>query len=199
MVSIYIPNDHDLLWQKSLYTMHLESTVRRALAVLIWCAPLACLAEQQRGNIVLYNNCRFPLYVEGVAGVTYLDTELEPMDSLSDPFRLTVDGVGSSLKVSTRWRSPQVTQIEYSACFGSSTGCHPLNKIYYDLSKINDPSNTEYGVCIEPSYAECATINCPANVYRCDSTYYQPNDNYATKACDVGTDLKVVFCPYAGS
>ncbi|KAJ5215526.1 antigenic thaumatin domain-containing protein [Penicillium cinerascens] len=177
--------------------MHLERAVRRTLGVLIWCVPLACLAEQ-RGNIVLYNNCRFPLYVEGVAGVTYLDTELKPTESLSHPFRLTVDGVGSSLKVSTRWRSPQITQIEYSACFGneSSTDCRPLNKIYYDLSKINDPSNTEYGVRIEPSYAECATINCPANVYRCDSTYYQPNDNYATKACDVGTDLKVVFCPY---
>jgi hypothetical protein len=67
--------------------------------------------------------------------------------------------------------------------------------VYYDLSKINDPSDAEYGVRIEPSFAGCATINCPAYVYRCELTYYQPDDNYATKACEVGTDLKVTFCP----
>lgn len=179
--------------------MLFDSAVRWALGLLIW-APLACLAKQQRGNIVLYNHCRFPLYVEGVANVTYLDTELEPTGSLSHPFRLTGDSEGNSLKVSTRWRSPQVTQIKYRACFGneSSTGCGPLNMVYYDLSKINDPSNTEYGVRIEPSYAECATINCPANVYRCESTYYHSDDYYATQACDVGTDLKVTFCPSSG-
>ncbi|KAJ6105143.1 antigenic thaumatin domain-containing protein [Penicillium sp. IBT 18751x] len=180
--------------------MHFDSAVRWALRLLVCWAPFACLANQQRGSIVLYNQCRFPLYVEVVANVTYLDTELKPTESLSHPFHLTVDGVGSSLKVSTRWRSLQITQIEYSACFGneSSPGCGPLNMIYYDLSKINDPSNTDYGVRIEPSYAECATINCPANVYRCDSTYYQPDDNYATKACGVGTDLNVIFCPSSG-
>ncbi|KAJ5993392.1 antigenic thaumatin domain-containing protein [Penicillium sp. IBT 35674x] len=172
-----------------------------AISLLMWCAPLACLANQQRGNIILYNHCSFPLYIEGVADVTYLDTELAPKDSLSHPYRLTVDGVGSSLKVSTRWRSLQVTQIEYSACFGNegSTDCRPMNMIYYDLSKINDPSNTEYGVRIEPTFANCATIHCPANVYRCDSTYYEPDDNFATKGCDVGTDLKVSFCPYSSS
>lgn len=130
-----------------------------------------------------------------------MDTELKPQQRLSHPFRLTVDGVGSSLKVSTVWRSSKVTQIEYSACFGneSSTDCRPLNMVYYDLSKINDPSNTEYGVRIEPNFAGCPTINCPAHVYRCESTYYQPDDNYATKACDVGTDLKVTFCPQSKS
>jgi hypothetical protein len=89
--------------------MHLGSAVRWALGTLIWFAPLACLADQQRGNIVLYNNCRFPLYVEEVADVIYLDIELEPRQIISRPFRLTFDGIGSSLKVSMQWRSSKVT------------------------------------------------------------------------------------------
>ncbi|KAJ5146601.1 uncharacterized protein N7515_001165 [Penicillium bovifimosum] len=81
--------------------------------------------------------------------------EIQPQQSYSDLFRLTHDGTGSSLKVSTEWRSSKVTQIEYSACFGneSNIDCGPPNMIYYDLSKINDPSNAEYSVRIEPSFA----------------------------------------------
>ena len=179
--------------------MHLESSIQCALGLLIWLAHLARSADLQRGNIILYNSCHFPLYVEGVTNVTYLDTELRPQQSHASPYRLTFNGIGPSLKVSTQWRSSKVTQIEYSACFGSGgkVDCGPLDMIYYDLSKINDPSNAEYGVRIEPSFAECVTIDCPLNVYRCESTYYQPDDNFATKACDVGTDLKVTFCPHS--
>jgi hypothetical protein len=40
----------------------------------------------------------------------------------------------------------------------------PLNRIFY-VSIIDDPSDTEYGFHIEPSYTERATINSPANMY----------------------------------
>jgi hypothetical protein len=175
--------------------MRLQSSTQCVLGVFLYFAPLTCFADLEQGNILLYNNCRFPLFVEEVVGVTYLDTELEPQRRLTLPFRLTVNGTRTSIKVSTTWRSLRVTQIEYSACFGNeNSDCGPFNMIYYDLSKINDPSNTEYGVRIEPKFAGCETINCPAHVYRCEKTYYQPSDNYATKACDVKTDLNVTFC-----
>lgn len=176
--------------------MHLRRLLSYALSTSVYLALVTCLGDKQRGSIVLYNNCWFPLYVEGVANTTYFDTEIKPQQIFSDLFRLTRNGTGSSLKVSTIWRSSKVTQIEYSACFGneSDVDCGPPNMIYYDLSKINDPSNTEYSVRIQPSFAWCATIDCPFQVYRCESTYYHPNDNYATKACDVRTDLKVTFC-----
>ena len=177
--------------------MGVQKILKWVLGLLSFVAPRICIAKQQHGNIVLYNNCRFPLYVEGVANITYLNTELGPQKSLNSPFRLTSNGTGSPLKVSTQWRSSRVTQIEYSACFGNKkdVDCHPLEMISYDLSKINDPSNTEFGVRIKPTLAECPTIECLANAYRCESTYYQPDDNYATKSCGVGTDLKVTFCP----
>ena len=176
--------------------MHLRILLSYALSTSIYLVLVICLSDKQRGSIVLYNNCRFPLYVEGVSNTTYVDTEIKPQQTFSDPFRLTRKGVGSSLKVSTNWRSSKVTQIEYSACFGneSNVDCGPPDMIYYDLSKVDDPSNAEYDIRIKPSFAWCATIDCPMQVYRCESTYYRQDDNYATKACDVRSDLKVTFC-----
>lgn len=175
--------------------MYFNSILVSCLVCL--CASSIGVAKQHQGAVVLYNNCRFPLYIEEVAEITFLDTKLASQQRLYRPFRLAFNGTGTSLKASTEWQSSNVAQIEYSACYEGSgnTDCHPLNMVYYDLSKINDAPNAEFGVFIEPSFAECATVFCPVNVHRCESTYYHPEDNFAVKACDVGTDLNVTFCP----
>lgn len=193
---IICTNDHNVRSQSTVTTMNLRRLLSCALTTLLYLDLAASFDGKQRGSVVLYNNCWFPLYVEGVARSTYFDTEIRPQRTFSDQFRPTQDRIGNSLKVSTKWRSSKVTQIEYSACFGneSNPDCGPLDMIYYDLSKINDTSNAEYSVRVEPSLSWCPKIDCPKQVYRCESTYYQPNDNFATKACDVQTDLKVTFC-----
>ncbi|KAJ5588717.1 hypothetical protein N7537_011395 [Penicillium hordei] len=152
--------------------------------------------DGNRGTITLHNNCQFPLYVEGVAGVSYLKTELQPETNISDPFRLTINGTGNSVKVATYDGSSDITQIEYSACFQNDRhiNCHPSNMIFYDISKINGLSNTGYGIRIVPSLQGCATVDCPSGVEKCDMVYYHPHDDYATKACDVRADLNVEFC-----
>lgn len=74
-VSIYMLADQDLSRCRDYsHIMRYEMTKQLALIFLLWVAPLTCLAKQQHGNIVLYNHCSFPLHVEGVADVTYLDT-----------------------------------------------------------------------------------------------------------------------------
>lgn len=87
--------------------------------------------------------------------------------------------------------------MEYSACFENSKGvdCYPPNLIFYDLSKINERSQIEYRIRITLSYQHCVSINCPPGVQNYDMIYYTPTDNYATKACDVHTDLIVELCP----
>lgn len=153
--------------------------------------------EGSRGQITLRNNCPFSLYIEGVSRDTYLKTMIQPDGLISQPFRLTVNGTGSSLKIATRQGSLDISQVEYSACFGEPNGieCYPPNQIFYDLSKINAQSKSEYGVRITPSFPQCVSIECPAGPRKCDLVYYVPGDNYATKACDVRTDLDVELCP----
>lgn len=149
-------------------------------------------SNSTRGSIVLLNSCSFPLYVEGVAEALYLKTTIWPNQQISHPYRLTMNGTGNSLKVASHKGSSEIIQIEYSACFENSQRilCTPLNQIFYDLSKINGKSQTEYGVRLMPSRPECVTINCPSGVQHCNLVYYSPHDDYATKACDVGTDLQ---------
>lgn len=153
-------------------------------------------STSNRGNITLLNSCDFPLYIEGVARTVYLNTTvLLPNSQISHPFRITTNGTGNSLKVSTREGSSEITQIEYSACFENPERipCCPPNQIFYDLSKINGTSQTEYGIRITPSHPECIAIDCPSGVQECDLVYYSPHDDYATKACDVRADLDVEF------
>lgn len=58
---------------------------------------------------------------------------------------------------------PGLLQIKYRTSFEdeSSTNRGHLNRIYYELSRSNDPLNREYGFHTETSYTEFATINCP--------------------------------------
>lgn len=177
--------------------MRLSSTVMPILAAVGFWGYSASSLEDNRGQITLHNNCPFPLYIEGVASVTYLRTTIQPKNRISHPFRLTINGTGNSLKIATHQGSHDITQVEYSACFENANGidCYPPNLIFYDLSKINGQSETEYGIRITPGFQHCVSIDCPAGVRKCDMVYYLPDDNYATKACDVHADLNVEFCP----
>lgn len=166
------------------------------VAIFVELSAAAEDSNHKRGSIHLRNNCPFPLYVEAVANVTYLNTVLQPGRSISDPYRLTIDGKGTSLKIATQKGSSNITQVEYSACFPSKwdTGCLPLQTVFYDLSNINGNPLMQYGIRIEPSFENCITITCPPNVRQCDQVYNNPDENYATKACDSSADLKVDLC-----
>lgn len=68
---------------------------------------------------------------------------LRSQQTFSNLFRLNRNGVGSSLKVSTNWRSSKVTQIEYSACFGneSDVDCGPSSQKTLQFSQYgNSPA-----------------------------------------------------------
>lgn len=149
-----------------------------------------------RGRINLYNNCPFPIYIEGVSNVTYLDTTIYLGKSISHLFRLTINGIGNSIKIATQKGGSNITQVEYSACFPNyrNVACWPPNTIFYDLSDINGDPLVEYGIRIEPSFENCTTISCPPGVQQCDLVYYHPNNNYAVRSCDSYADLNVNIC-----
>lgn len=187
-----------VLWYCLLMTvMRIISTILNILLASGFWACSALSLEGRRGQITVHNNCTFPLYVEGIARGIYLRNTIKPKDQISHPFRLTINGTGNSLQIATHEGSRDIVQVEYSACFENTKGidCYPPNLIFYDLSKINGRSQTEYGIRITPTCQHCVSIDCPAGVQKCDMVYYTPTDNYATKACDVHTDLNVELCP----
>ena len=88
MIIIYI-NDPNVRSQNIVTTIHLRKLPLCVLNALLFLDLATSLNSSQRGSVVLYNNCLFPLYVEGVARSIYFDTEIRPKRTFSDQFRLT--------------------------------------------------------------------------------------------------------------
>lgn len=65
--------------------------------------------ERNRGQLLMRNNYAFPLYIEGVIRDTYLSTIIQPNCLISQLFRLTVNGTGNSLKITTRQGSRDIS------------------------------------------------------------------------------------------
>ncbi|RJE23417.1 thaumatin domain protein [Aspergillus sclerotialis] len=91
-------------------------------------------------------------------------------------------GVGVSIKISTRdYFGDNILQFEYSAN-------DPV--IYWDVSYINLSSKSRFleeGFAATPTSLGCAPVVCRPGDYHCSNVYFEPDDNYAIRGCQINT------------
>lgn len=142
------------------------------------------------------NHCPFTVYLQSVQQESSDIHELQPGASYSEVYKTVVGGTGVSIKLATAVLGASLadplTQFEYAFVPWQNPD------LFYDVSSINDQAPRQfcqYGLRIQPSSAECASIVCPADCGSfCSQVYNVPNDNFATKGCRASGDTILTLC-----
>ncbi|KAB8067033.1 hypothetical protein BDV29DRAFT_163899 [Aspergillus leporis] len=123
---------------------------------------------------------------------------LAPAGSYSEDYRARQNGGGVSVKLSTKRTLQNVTQVEYTQ--NMTTG-----HVFYDFSNIDGYPFQQWGMAIYPFFKSsrqqprncldnCCPVICPPGPGICTAAYNKPNDDFATHACPLATDLNVYLC-----
>lgn len=142
------------------------------------------------------NYCPFTVYVQSVQQEPSEIYEVSPGGSYSEAYRTVIDGTGVSIKIATATLGASLadplTQFEYAFVPWQNPD------LFYDVSSINDQAPRQfcqYGLRVQPSSAECASIVCPADCGNfCSQVYNEPNDDFATKGCRASGDTILTLC-----
>ncbi|OCK73214.1 hypothetical protein K432DRAFT_313405, partial [Lepidopterella palustris CBS 459.81] len=158
-------------------------------SLIIFCAILSIPSVTCVGTAFIENLCYFEVYVWSVANVTN-DTVnyLAPtVGNFHETYRTNPNGGGISLKIATTPVDSDITQFEYTYLTGNPN-------VYYDISNINGYPFEEWGLTLSSSSPNCSSIFCSPGVTLCPDVYNQPGDDFATKNCDVSTNLTLTLC-----
>ncbi|KAJ2982411.1 hypothetical protein NQ176_g1406 [Zarea fungicola] len=142
------------------------------------------------------NRCPFAVYLQSVQQAPSETHELQPGDLYFEAYKPVIDGTGVSIKIATANLGTSLagplTQFEYAFVPGQNPD------LYYDISSINDMAPRQfcqYGLHVQPSSAECASIDCPSDCGNfCSQVYNEPNDDFATKGCHASGDTTLTLC-----
>ncbi|OCK77124.1 hypothetical protein K432DRAFT_272542, partial [Lepidopterella palustris CBS 459.81] len=152
---------------------------------LLGISPVSCV-----GTAFIENWCNFEVYVWSVANAMNNTTNhLAPIiGDFNETYRTNPNGGGVSLKIATTPIDSNITQFEYTY--------HTENpNVYYDISNVNGYPFEEWGLTLSPSSSNCSSVLCNPGIAICPDVYNQPNDDFATKNCDVSANLTLTLCP----
>ena len=152
---------------------------------------LAASAFSSLGNAAVaavHNNCGAPMYLWSVGDVMSERVEIpNKMTIYNETYRARSNLGGISIKISgSDTLSSNQTQFEYTIA---------SSNVWYDISNVdgNALSNVDY--VLEPSDPDCPVVHCAAQDMKCKEVYNKPDDDHATHACDINSDLTFTLCP----
>ena len=162
-------------------------------------------------QVTVINLCPFSVYLASVQQASSSIDELAAGESYTEMTRPALNGTGVSIKITSNSRVGEAsTEADRSNAFDSSPKTQfeysyvPLQQptdLYYDLSDINDAFPRQFcrfGIALLISSSDCPDVLCPPNCDGiCPDSYNNPNDNYATKGCQSGTDIALTLCAYS--
>jgi hypothetical protein len=166
----------------------------------VFCA-MAGVALASVGKISLSNYCDIEYFLWSVSNIPSEMQHLPPGGVWHETYRTNPNGGGVSVKLSKVKAPIDISQIEYTVDTVNA-------KIWYDLSNIDAVQQIPVtdGIRIAPQYSgplqpssphlsNCVTVYCPPNITLCHGIYNKWNDDHATHACPLSTDLVVELCP----
>lgn len=139
------------------------------------------------GSAIVNNQCSHDIYLWSIdTSAKAKQHVISSGETYSEPYRISSNGGGVSLKMSLNEDQDEISQFEYT-----------LNDdmVFYDLSNVNGYPFSEGGISIEPSDDSCTTISCEGGEPNCKEAYNQPYDDWATQGCDSTADLVLQLCP----
>ena len=137
---------------------------------------LALISPTLAGSAIVKNTCSTPVYLWSVGDGPGAMHTIPPGGSFSEPFRAKGNGGGISLKVSRSTTMYPHEQIEYTV-----SG----DRVFYDLSFID--GRPFKNINLAPDRA-CPKIKGAGDVY------FQPKDDWATKACTIQANIVRRLC-----
>lgn len=170
--------------------------------------PSGALHQDKWGNQIIQNHCDMPVYY--VFDNQLSTSTIAPSATMSVPiYTKTADGGGGSTKLFTKkdtdlYAKPAqpVTQFEIT----------PSDLQYFDISNVNSNIGDGMNGNGEPcegyppfmaggmsAFAKGVdTVSCAPGSNPCKSSYSKNDDNFATTASEIGTDITLVLCPSGG-
>ena len=156
-----------------------------AAAALAIAAPLV-----EAANAIVYNKCKFPVYLWSVSSDRAPGAPVvlaANSGKYSEAYQTPSKG-GVSIKIATSGNvGGPISQFEYTLD----------SKIWYDISNINCKGTAcpfqPFGMYLH-SGSGCPTVSCPGGEPLCSGAYNNPDDNWASLACNAQADTTVFLC-----
>jgi hypothetical protein len=148
-------------------------------------SPVNCV-----GTAFFENWCNSEVYVWSVANVpnNTINYLAPVIGDFNETYRTNPNGGGISLKIATAPVDSDITQFEYTYLTENPN-------VYYDISNVNGYPFEEWGLALSPPAPNCSSISCDPGVALCPDVYNKPDDDLATKNCDVSANLTLTLCP----